>query len=506
MTSCKSVRTATLAAILVIGCVTSAYAVPPPAPWVVRNIGPRITPGQVDVDPRGFWTIRASNGDVSQNSDSTLFTHQKLSGDGSILALLFGQEGGDPQLGKSGLMIRADDSAGAANVHLFMTSGRGVGVSYRPFPRHFTFFEGADRRYGTRQFPVWFRLQREGDKFTPFTSTDGFSWSQIHSPMILPGFPEEALVGITASSLYDGIVAAAYGNVTVVNGQTSPNLRVCSGNASALLTWDPVKGAAGYIVRRSAVNVPGFAADTLTPNPIKETSFADTSLPNGQAVRYLVSAVFDAGGQSVEGWTNAVIALPVPTPGNLIGCDIGLEATLMRGGILFDPATGVFRISGSGGDFGNVEDRGFLAFQTVNGDFQITARTLEKTTAKVGVMVRETLNSGSRMAFLGGTTAQGVAFQYRGETDGSTAFTGRPIVSAADYRTPMLVRLVRRGNTISPFVSLNGTDFIPGGTPQTFDPPLPPTLYVGYAISAMNPGVVLNSTFSDLSIGPAPAP
>jgi hypothetical protein len=504
MRSRNPVVTAGIMVVLAVGSITAAFAVPPPAPWVVKNIGPRINPGQVDVDPRGFWTLRASNGDVALNADSTLFVYQKMSGDGSILALLFGQEGGDPQLGKSGLMFRADDSASAANVHVFMSTGRGIGVTYRTHAKQLTLFEGADRRYGPRQFPVWFRLQREGEKFTPFTSSDGFSWNQIHAPMILPGFPKEALVGLTASSLYDGTVAAAYGNVTVVPGQTSPIVQVSSGNASALLSWSPVEGATGYIVRRSATNVPGFAADTLTPNPIKETSFADSNLPNGQPIRYLVSAVFNVEGQTIEGWTNAVIAVPVPTPGSLMGCDIALEATQMRGGIVFDPSTGVFRISGSGGDFGNTEDRGFFASQFVNGDFQITARLLERSTAKVGVMVRESLDGWSRTAFLGGSTSQGVAFQYREETGGSTALTGRPAIPAADFRTPLLVRLVRRGSAISSFLSVNGTDFIPAGLPRTFDPPLPASLYVGVAISAMNPGAIATSTFSDLSIGPVP--
>jgi len=493
-----------LAFFLAIGLAARGHAAPPPAPWSARNIGPQIAPGSVDVDPRGFWTLRASNGDVALNADSFFFIRQPLSGDGSILAFLLGQEGGDPQWGKAGLMIRASDDAGAANIHLHMTTAHGLEITYRAGDRQPTVNEGADRRYGVRQFPIWLRLQREGDRFTPFSSADGFGWTQLHSPISLDGFPKEALAGMTAAALFDSPVTAAFGNVAVIPGQDSPIVQVCAGNNTALLTWPGVSGATGYLVRRSAPSTPGFAADLLTPAPIKETSFADTRLPNGQPVRYLVSAVFDQGGQQLEGWATAVTALPVPTPGNLFGCDINLESTQLRGGILFDPAAGVYKISGSGGDIGNTEDRGFFASQLVKGDFQITARILEKPT-KAGVMIRETLEGPSRMAFLAGTAASGVIFQYREETGGGTGLAGRPVIASVDFRPPLYLRLVRKGNTVAAFVSSDGTTFTSAGAPRTFDPPLAESVYVGYAITAQNPGAIATNSFSDLTIGP-PSP
>jgi hypothetical protein len=494
------------ALVLVTWPARQAHAVPPPAPWTVQNIGPFITSGFVDVDPRGFWTIRGANGDVSQSADSFFYVSQPLTGDGSILALLFGQQGGNPQFGKAGLMIRADTTSGAANIHFFMTSGRGLGITYRPFAKQPTVNEGAGRQYGARQFPMWLRLQREGDRFTPFISADGFAWDQVHSPITLPGFPREATIGLTAASLFEGSVSAAFGNVTVVPGRVSPNVQVSAGNGRALLTWQPVQDARGYTVRRSAANVPGFAADLITPEPIKETSLTDANLPNGQAVRYLVSTTFEENGQQIEGWTTAVTAFPVPTPGNLFGCDISIEATQLRGGILFDPATGTYSIAGAGAGIGGTEDHAFLASQLVKGDFQITAKILEKSNAMAGVMARENMDGNSRMAFFGGGGRQGVAFQYREQAGETTGLTGPPALSDADFRPPVFLRLVRRGNSISPFLSADGTTFTPAGPPKTFSPPLPDSLYVGYAISSMNPAATATSAFSDLSIGAPPAP
>jgi hypothetical protein len=220
-------------------------------------------------------------------------------------------------------------------------------------------------------------------------------------------------------------------------------------------------------------------------------------------MRYLVSAVFDQGGQPAEGWTNAVTATPVPTPGNLSGCDVNLESTQLRGGVVFDPATGIYKISGSGGEIGNTEDHFFFASQVMKGDFQITARVLDKT-AKSGVMAREGLDGPARMAFLAGTPLQGVIVQYREAVGDTASLAGRPVIANADFKPPLFLRLVRKGNTISTFISSDGTTFTPAAAPKTFDPPLPESLYVGYAITAQNAGAVATSTFSDLAIGPAP--
>lgn len=499
---CSWNRSAALAlglamAFLLVPC---AEAVPPGAPWVVRNIGPKIAPGFVDLDPRGFWTVRASNGDASANADSLFFVSQPLSGDGSIIALVFGQEGGDP-LSKAGLMIRENESSGAANIHFFMTSQRGIGITYRPIARQGTINRGVGF-FGLRQFPLWFRLQRSGDEFTPYSSSDGVSWQPLHSPITLPNFSKNALVGLTGCSLYDTPVSAAFGNVAVVPGQVSPTVQSFSSTGAALLKWAPVNGAIGYMVRRSAPNVPGFAADTVTPEPIKETSFSEASLPNGQALRYLVAAVFTEGGQTFEGWSTAAQVTPIPTPGNLIATDLNIETPILRGGIVFDPATGIYRISGSGSEIGGSEDHCFFVSQLLKGDFQITARVLDRNATKVGVMFRESLEGPSRMGMLAAATDRGVALQYREETGGSTGFTGRPAITAAEYRVPLFLRLVRKGNTVTSFTSLDGLTFTAAGSAKTFDPPLPESLYVGYAITSQNAGALATSTFSDLTIGP----
>jgi hypothetical protein len=496
-----------LVSLLMMGL--TAEAAPPPAPWTARDMGVWDAPGAVDVDARGVWTLRGAQGETYLGTDSFFFVYQPLSGDGSILALLLGQEGGNPASGSAGLLILGRAAVRAPAVRFGMTASHGLTFSFRRDEFQNLVNEG-DGLYGRRQFPTWLRLQREGNRFTPFASTDGFGWTQLRSPLSLFGFPKDALAGITVASNYGGPVSGSFSTPVVAPGQVSPIVQACAGNGIVLLTWPPVSNAVGYIVRRSRPNTPGFAADMLTPQSIRETSFTDTNVVSGQPLRYLVSAVFDQGGHEVEGWSTAVIASPISTPANLSGCDINLEATQYRGGISFDPLTGIYKITGGGGDTGPGEDHCFYASRLVDGDFQITAKILDKplrTTAgaRAGLMLRESLDGPARMACLAGTASNGVAFLQRKATDGDLSpFT--PLLTDRGFQPPLYFRLVRRGSTIAAFVSADGTRFTPADTPRTFDPPLKTSLYVGYAITSRNPIALTTNRFSDLTIGPPPAP
>ena len=93
----------------------------------------------------------------------------------------------------------------------------------------------------------------------------------------------------------------------------------------------------------------------------------------------------------------------------------------------------------------------------MTGDGSITARVVSQTNtnawAKAGVMFRETLATGSTNAFVPLTPANGVVFQGRPTTGGSsTTFNYGPLVAA-----PYWVRLVRAGSTFTASISPDGT-------------------------------------------------
>jgi hypothetical protein len=480
-----------------------ACAAPPP--WVSRDIGVWSVPGSVEVDARGLWTMRANQGNEYLSPDSFFFVYQPLSGDGSVLAYTLWQDGGGPEWGKLGVSIMEKESARARGAHLQVTTGHGTAVIYRVVEIVPTVTEAGDRRYGPRAFPMWLRMQREGDRFTPFASPDGYGWTQLRSPITLGGFATTALAGISVSSGAATPITGFFSNPTVAPGQISPLVQTRTGSGTVLLSWPRVSGAVAYLVRRSAQNASTFTADLLTPDPIADTSFTDSNLLNGRPLRYLVSPVFEQGGQRVEGWATAVTATPVATPANLFGTDIDLEASRLAGAIAFDPAAGIYKVSGSGSDVGDTEDHCFFASQLVKGDFQITVRLLNRpsrtnTGARAGLMLRESLDGPARMAFLAGSAASGVTFQIRRQNGVATPLN--VVVGDREFKPPLVLRLLRRGATVTSYISTNGSTFQQVGLPRTFDTPLPESLYVGYAITSQNPGALTTNTFTDLTLEP----
>ena len=68
-------------------------------------------------------------------------------------------------------------------------------------------------------------------------------------------------------------------------------------------------------------------------------------------------------------------------------------------------------------------------------------------------------------------------------------------------RLPIMLRLTRRGNTITPSYSLDeGQTFLAVGGPLTFAQPLAPTLHVGLAISSNDRDRHSEAAFSDFQI------
>jgi hypothetical protein len=498
---------AALAALFFVGLAARSDAAPPPAPWTIQEYGQQYSLGYVNVDDRGLWTLRADNGDIFGSADQMFFVYQPLSGDGSIAAAILGQQGGDPAWAKTGVHIRGSDVDSAQNVDLHMTSGNGLEFTARPVAKKDTTSYGGNALYGPRVFPTWLRMQREGNSFTPFVAYDGLAWTQVHSPVTIDGFPKDALAGLSAASHAKGKpVLGLFSPPAVTSGMNSPIVQVSAGDGSVLLSWQPVANAAGYLVRRSAPDTPSFSSDSLTPAPIKETTFSQSGLPNDKPVRYLVSAVFTQSGQLVEGYATAVTATPSANPANMTTGDINVENTLLRGSLKFDAGTSVYTIAGSGTNIGGTSDRVFFASQAVKGNFFLSVRFPGGPTAKgskIGLMLRESLDGPSRMLAFVRTGTTGASLEWRDEA-GGTASSTRARLLTQYYTGPLTMDLIRRGNVIIALYSTDGQHYAYATDPKTFAVPLPDTLYVGLTVVSPDPTVITSGTFDNLKTGLIP--
>jgi len=160
---------------------------------------------------------------------------------------------------------------------------------------------------------------------------------------------------------------------------------------------------------------------------------------------------------------------------------------------------GTFAVQGSGGNIYETTDEFRFVYQTLTGDGQIVARvaSVERTDdyAKGGVMMRETLATGSKNVAMVVMAGSGARMQYRAATDGTTAKVGEQAGIAAPY----WVRLTRIGDTYTSEMSPDGTTWTTVGSVNLA---MGTTIYVGLAVTSNNVSNLCTGEFTGVSVQP----
>ena len=151
-------------------------------------------------------------------------------------------------------------------------------------------------------------------------------------------------------------------------------------------------------------------------------------------------------------WDMGRAPLGFPIAQEITGSDVGGPAA--AGSYTVDE--GVYTVRGSGVDIWGTADSFHYVYTRWIGDGEITARVASMTNtnswAKVGVMIRETLDGGSRNVFSYITPGSGKAIQNRSQTGQGSVHSNTP-----GYSAPQWVRLVRQGDTFYAYHSIVGT-------------------------------------------------
>ena len=239
------------------------------------------------------------------------------------------------------------------------------------------------------------------------------------------------------------------------------------------------------LVRNTASNSALISNNTL----INVSGTGNYSNPNTGAVRGLTAPLlFTCGVNSeltVNGWNS------YPTD-DWTSQDIG--STSPAGSATY--GSGTFTLKGAGADIWGSSDAFHFLHQVMTGDGTITARvnSVQNTNgwAKAGVMVRESLTPGSKHATTVVTPLNGVSFQWRVATNGTSTSATTGGITA-----PRWVRMVRQGNTFTSYQSANGTSWTQLGTPLTMT--MNSQVYVGLAVTSHNNGTLCEAVFSDVS-------
>ncbi|MEO7101622.1 MAG: fibronectin type III domain-containing protein [Luteolibacter sp.] len=268
-------------------------------------------------------------------------------------------------------------------------------------------------------------------------------------------------------------------------------LVAAGGNAQVALTWNTASGATSYNVKRSTTSGSGYS--TITN--ITGISFTDTGLANGTTYYYVVSAL-NVGGESANS-TQASATTSVPSiPSPWVTADIGAVAATGSA----SASGGTFAVTGSGADIWNSADEFRYVYQPSSGNCEMIAQvsSVQNTDpwAKAGVMIRESTAAGAIYAAVFITPGNGVTFQRRTSTGGTTVNTVVTGVTAPRY-----VRLERAtNNSFRAYYSSNGTSWTQIGSNQTIS--MASSATMGLAVTSHNDGTLCTSTIANITATP----
>jgi alpha-galactosidase len=172
--------------------------------------------------------------------------------------------------------------------------------------------------------------------------------------------------------------------------------------------------------------------------------------------------------------------------------DIGATAAAGEAGVRGQ----TFIVTGSGNDVWNNSDEFHFVYQKISGDLEIQARVVSLTEtdpwAKAGVMIRNTLDANSIHAMMVMSSANGLAFQRRTSTGGSSSHT-----AGTNTTAPYWVKLIRSGSRITGYESENGTNWTTVGT---ITMPMSDPVYVGLMVTAHNDGALCEARFENVEL------
>lgn len=204
--------------------------------------------------------------------------------------------------------------------------------------------------------------------------------------------------------------------------------------------------------------------------------------------RSLLTVLATAMGQDVV----PIPVLPAPWVSSDVG-PVGLIGSASQ-------SNGVFTVAGAGADIGGRSDAFRYVYQSLSGDGSIVARVPSQTgtssSAKAGVMIRETLNSNSRFVFMDVTVAKTYGLLIRTSTGGkASSYSGGTMATAPNN----WVRLVRVGNTLTAYKSSDGVKWT---LVKSCSLTMAPTIYIGLAVTSRSTTSLSTARFDNMTVVP----
>jgi hypothetical protein len=306
--------------------------------------------------------------------------------------------------------------------------------------------------------------------------------------------------------------------VTAPNSGASPLIASSStaGTAESFTVIDASGNGYGTVALQASINNKYVKADPNGPLPLSAASTAigpwelfqwidngDGSIALRSMENMLVVCADNSGSQPLIAnranaglWETFTLGTPggsLPSPWQTqdIG-SVGATGNAVYSG-------GTFTVTGAGPDIWNNADAFRYVYQSSSGDCGMTARvaTLQNTDAwaKGGVMIRESTAAGARNAAVVVTPGNGISFQWRASTGGSSSFA-----SVTGLSAPYWVRLTRTGNSFAAYYSANGSSWTQFGGTQNIAMGTGAT--IGLAATSHISATLCTATFNNVTAVP----
>jgi hypothetical protein len=248
----------------------------------------------------GTWTLQGSGSEIWGANDNCHFTYKAVTGDVSIVAKVTSVSATSANA-KGGVMMRGSLSSGAPRAWMAVTGNSTAEQNIQGL----AVYGGtnySNKSFATGQSSYWVKLERVGKMITGYLSPDGTNWAATDVGRY-DSIPGTIYVGLVMCSLSNGTLGTAtFSNVQITGGDggaaavtpAAPAALLTAPGANAVpMRWQSSFGATSYTVKRGTVS--GGPYSTTIASGITTSSYTDTSVTNGTAYYYVVSATNSAG-------------------------------------------------------------------------------------------------------------------------------------------------------------------------------------------------------------------
>lgn len=197
----NSVGTATITVTTIDGgktatCEVNVVANTLPSPWNFRDVGPVGVAGSATYED-GVFTIVGSGRDIESNNDGFAYVSQPWSGDGNISARVISQTKSD-DWAKTGVMFRESGQLDSKFVMVQVTPSNGIGFVWRNDTGG-----GSDwTNLGPVTLPIYLKLERVGNVFNAYKSSDGGNWTLIATRTV--NLKNDLMIGLPVTAHNNG--------------------------------------------------------------------------------------------------------------------------------------------------------------------------------------------------------------------------------------------------------------------------------------------------------------